>query len=234
MIYLGSYKLDNYKNILSIPEFISVEQKKNNGLVYVISDTLFSYEASFALIEKTKRTFNSIIKQNGIFNNIEAIVLNGNIVNNAYNPQYQNSNFVNNIDFVYSFLRTLIKISKNIPVYYVRGAFDCYISTQMMPPELRGIIKFCNGLKIGNTIFIHGHSSLPFITNGNYELINDSFRKSKQEMIGQDISNSLNANVVLSNSMYETYKKDNFISIGSFEEYGVSVLSLEPLSIVKL
>ena len=235
MFFLGSYRLENANNIKSIPDTFVVKQNKQNSIVYVVSDTLFSKgnnDISPDMISFTKKLFTSIIRQSGVFNNVEAIVLNGNIVSDAYN------NHVNYVitkeEFAYKLLESLVMVSKSIPIYYVRGSFDCFINTSTLPVNLRGVIKLCNSVQIGNTLFIHGHNSLPFITDTDCTLINSDERMLLHEKTSSYISRELGVNVVVSNSNMSSHQNKKTISVGSFSKVGMSVISLEPFVISKL
>ena len=82
MLYFGSYKVSNYKNIKSIPDIKSQCITKNKGVVFVVSDTLFTNnnsEITQDFIKSAKIFLDKLERQIRVFKNVEAIVLNGNI-----------------------------------------------------------------------------------------------------------------------------------------------------------
>lgn len=234
MIYAGSYKIINHKNINSIPEFVKIDVKNKNGIVFVLSDMFLirSEIPSIELVGLMNKTIVKIYKQQSVFKNVEAIVLNGNIIKNCYSNQGFSA--FSRDDYIYTVLKNLLALK--IPVYYVRGDEDCYISNQTVPVEMRSVLNFCNALQIGNTLFVHGHNSLPFENKKSNVLvassIDDVFEKQKLEAKG--ISEDLDCNVVFSNSRFNRFVDGRFISTGNFLKHGVTAINISTFELANV
>ena len=186
MIYCGAYKVSDYKNIHSIPEIITHTQTKNNGIVLVVSDTNFTTnnnEITQDFFYSSKKFIEKLGRQIKVFNNIEAIVLNGNIFKGLYSKN--NAYAFDHTNWCCSFLRAIYMTAGNVkygekpvPVYYVRGDEDCYMAVQNLTVDLRGVLKLCNAVIIGDVLFLHGHNNLPF-----KEHLGTDFISSKLETI---------------------------------------------------
>lgn len=234
MIYAGSYKIINYKNLKSIPDIVKIDNKINNGIVFVLSNTLFirSEIPSIEMVSLINKTIAKIYKQQSVFKNVEAIVLNGNIIKNCYGNM--GTSAFSREDYVYTVLKCLLAL--NIPLYYIRGDEDCFISNQTVPIEMRSVLNFCNALKIGNTMFFHGHSSLPFDNNdvgiSVQPGIDDLFEKQKQE--ANNISDVLGCNVVFSNIRFDRFADCRFINTGKFLTDGVTAINISTFNIADI
>jgi len=228
MLYAGHFRIDNYKNIKSLPEIITKKTEKKDGVIFVASDLFLHTEIntffSDELFDKTRNFFKKVQKQKEVFNNVEAIVLNGNIINNCFNVN-QSTNLISPHSIGYNFFNALVVVASNIPVYYVRGDVDCFVNIQTIPIEFRGFIKFCNALFIDDILFMHGHNGLPFMNDLKNNIISEKEDLLIQEAEAKKITEQLDCKLVLSNSKFSSYKKDNYITVGSFEKNGVSVIN---------
>lgn len=244
MFYVGSYRVEEFKNLKSIPEILTKKSEKKDGLIFVISDTLLPTNDNYNLyddfFEKTKKLISTIYRQNKVFNNIEAIVLNGNIVKTTENvaksclANQQLSNVIEKRSLGYIFLSSILSVSKGIPIYYVRGDEDCFMNNPSLPVEFRGVIKPCNALYIDNILFMHGHTGVQFHAEHKNKIISDIEEDNSQKEIIKHIFNQLDCNIVFSNSFLKTYKVDKFIRVGSFEKHGLSVINKEKFDISPL
>lgn len=234
MMYAGSYKITNYKNINSIPNVLIKDITKNNSIIFVMSDlNLVRGEyPDELLIKQINKAIAKIYKQQSVFNNVEAVVLNGNIVNGCYNNQ-ANIAF-DSADYAYGFLRALINLK--IPIYYIRGNNDCYISNQTVPIDTRGVLNFCNALKLGDILFLHGHNSLPFTINNPQDEFNpfnlDNVTEQKNE--ARRVSEGLKTKIVISNSNFSPTQDNNVISTGSFRKNGILAINVDLFKIADI
>ena len=156
--------------------------------------------------------------------------MNGNIINNCFNVN-QSTNIISPHSIGYNFFNALSFVASNIPVYYVRGDVDCFVNIQTIPIEFRGFIKFCNALFIDNILFMHGHNGLPFMNDLKNNIISEKTELLNQEEEAKRITEQLNCKLVLSNSKFRTYKKENIITIGSFEKNGTSIININDFSV---
>ena len=243
MLYFGSYKVSNYKNIKSIPDIKNQCITKNNGVVFVVSDTLFTNnnsEITQDFIKSAKIFIDKLERQIRVFKNVEAIVLNGNIFRSMFS--ISNAAAFDSSMWCYSFLKSICIVAnsveygeKPVPIYYVRGNEDCYIAMQNITPDIRAFVKLCNAVIIGSTIFIHGHNNLPFKesleTDFNIDNANSrDAQKSEAELIYQQTG----MNVVMSNTNLDVYGNKHFISTGCFEKTKGTVINLDGFSVSNL
>lgn len=243
MLYFGAYKVNDYKNISSIPDVLTHEKTKNNGIVFVVSDTLFTsnnneisqdfFASSKAFIEKLNRQ----IKHH---NNVEAIVLNGNIFRDMFSKN--NTQILDSTMWCCSFLRAIYMMAgtvhcgdKPVPIYYVRGNEDCYMSIPNLTPDLRGAIKICNAIIINDILFVHGHNNLPFkgITENDIHS-GDIESRNHQEQEAEIIFEQTGLKVVMSNSFLDVYAGKHFISTGCFEKTRGTAINLNEFSLSPL
>lgn len=232
MLYCGAYKVSNYKNLNSIPDIQKKEKIKNNGIAFVISDTLFTNnnnEISQDFFFYAKKFIDRLGRQIRVFDNVEAIVLNGNIFKGLYSKN--NSQTLDPSMWCHSFLKAIglnanLVSERHVPIYYVRGDEDCYISSANLTSDLRGIIKICNGVIIGNTLFVHGHNNLPFKERLETDFTPTSLSsRTQQEEIANEIYKQTGYKVVMSNTVLKSYESEHFISSGCFEKNRETVVT---------
>lgn len=244
MFYVGPYRVEDFKNLHSIPDILTKKTEKKDGIVIVISDTLLPTNDNYLfeddIFSKSKKLLSTILRQRAVFNNIEAIVLNGNIIKTSENiaksclTNQQLSNVIESRSLAYIFLASLIKVSCDIPIYYVRGDEDCFMNTPSLPVEFRGVIKLCNALYIDKTLFMHGHIGLEINSDVKNTIISNKMRLLEQYEDINNIIERTNCNIVFSNSHLCTYKKGKFIRVGSFCKNGISAVTVNPFNISAL
>lgn len=246
MFYAGSYRVEKFKNLRSIPEVLTRKSELKNGLIFVISDlylpTNDNYNLEDDIFLKTKKFLNVLMKQRNVFNNIEAVVLNGNIVKTTENvaksclTNQQLSNVIDKRSMAYIFLHSLIAASTGLPIYYVRGDEDCFMNNPSLPVEFRGILKPCNALYIDDTLFIHGHTGVLFHQEEQNKVVTTEDEELAQKESVNSIIEELNCNVVISNCTLKTHKnkRERVIRVGSFKENGFTVITTNPFEISPL
>lgn len=243
MLYFGAYKVNDYKNISSIPDVLTHEKTKNNGIVFVVSDTLFTNnnnEVSQDFFASAKSFIEKLGRQVRVHNNVEAIVLNGNMFRNMSSKN--NTQIFDSTMWSCSFLRAIYMTAgtvhcgeKPVPIYYVRGNEDCYMSIPNLTSDLRGAIKICNAVIIGDTLFIHGHNNLPFKEQTESDIHANNIESRKlQELEAESIFEQTGFNVVMSNSILDVYAGKHFISTGCFEKTRGTAINLSDFSISML